>query len=54
MTQFKWRREAKQEKITSVTTDYLAGLPLKEISKKHGLSLRTIYRYLKIASEKKL
>ena len=32
---------------TSIATDYNAGLPVKEIAEKHGVSVATVYYALK-------
>ena len=54
MPMFKWRSEQKQELMIKVATDYLAGITIKEIAYKYKLSIRTIYRYLRIVKEKNL
>lgn len=36
-----------QKKAAAVARDYLADIPIEEISSRHGISRRTLYRYLK-------
>jgi len=39
--------ESPEEKQTAVVTDYLAGQPVEQITKHHGISRAALYRHLK-------